>query len=285
MARKEERSHMKMKDHLCPEEAALSYSKYYYLPLDPPDPMAMQLINEGSQDPAKALTIDHINDLFQPGYLPIEMGYTMMPDGSAVIANYVRMPGVTIDMIDWWFCWHWFTPPSVPPGNGNLRYKLWNPKEHWDTGADEASQKRLLDESLPWRLRRAPATNYIHESVDYGEIRELDAWGLEPQELGVDLEVLKQPNMGTVITACLPIDNPAVGIHYYRPVRDGVELRTRYWFGWAVVDGVPQRIPESMPSEELVRNFTIHNATEYPHLAAFLPSLYREESWKPLAAY
>ena len=101
----------------------------------------------------------------------------------------------------------------------------------------------------------------------------------------VDLEELKKPNMGTVITACLPIDNPAVGIHYYRPIRDGVELRTRYWFGWAVVDGAPRRIPESMPSEELVRNFTIHNATEYPHLAAFLPSLYREESWKPLTAY
>lgn len=276
---------MKMKDHLCPEEAALSYSKYYYLPLATPDPMAMQIINEGSQDPAKALTIDHINDLFKPGYLPIEMGYAMMPDGSAVIANYVKMPGVTPEMIDWWFCWHWIAPPSVPKGNGNLRYKLWNPKEHWDTGGDEETIARLLDETKNWRERRAPATNYIHESVDYGEVRMLDAWGLEPQELGVDLEELKKPGMGTVITACLPIDNPAIGIHYYRPIRSGVELRTRYWFGWKVVDGKPQRDPSSMPDETLIRNFSIHNATEYPHLASFLPQLFAEESWKPLDAY
>ena len=146
---------MKMKDYLCPEEAALSYSKYYYLPIMPPDPVAMQVINSGSQDPDKTLAIDHINDLFKPGYLPVEMGYSMMPDGSAVIANYVRMPGVTPEMIDWWFCWHWIAPPSVPEGNGNLRYKIWNPKEHWDTGGDEASVARLLDETKHWRPPRA----------------------------------------------------------------------------------------------------------------------------------
>jgi len=29
-----------------------------------------------------------------------------MEDGTGYIANLVYMPGVTVDMFDWWFAWH-----------------------------------------------------------------------------------------------------------------------------------------------------------------------------------
>lgn len=29
-----------------------------------------------------------------------------MPDGSGYIASLTRMPGVTLEMIEWWFAWH-----------------------------------------------------------------------------------------------------------------------------------------------------------------------------------
>jgi hypothetical protein len=276
---------MKMKTFLCPEELALSYSKYYFLPLNAPHPAAAQILAEGSQNPEKALHIEDINDIFKPGYLPIEQGYSMLPNGSAVIANYVQMPGVTAEMIDWWFCWHWLAPLSVPEGNGNLRYKIWNPKEHWDTGGDEKTVARLLDETLSWRERRCPATSYIHESIDYGEVMMLEGWAIPPETMGVDLDLMNSTEYSTVLTACLPIGNPALGIHFYRHIPGGLELRTRYWFGYVIENGRPVRAPDSRPDERLIHDFTLHNMTEYPHLARFLPSLYAEESWKPLRAY
>ena len=109
---------------LCLEEKLLSYSKYYYWVMEGPNPVALQILNSGPVDPNMALAVQNINDILKPGYLPIEQGYCLMPGGSGFIANYVKMPGVTAKMIDWWFVWHFITPPSIPEGNGNLRYKI-----------------------------------------------------------------------------------------------------------------------------------------------------------------
>ena len=106
---------------LCPEELALSYSKYYFLDMEPINPLAQQILDAGPIDPAKALPIQNRDELLRPGYLPCELGYCTMPDGSGFIAHYVRMPNVTLEMLDWWFCWHFISPPSVPKGKGNLR--------------------------------------------------------------------------------------------------------------------------------------------------------------------
>lgn len=58
-------------------------------------------------------------------------------------------------MIDWWFIWHFITPPNVPEGNGNLRYKIWCPNEHWDTGVvDKKDEKRYLDQAICLRAGR-----------------------------------------------------------------------------------------------------------------------------------
>ena len=53
-----------------------------------------------------ALKIEDRNKLFEPGYLPCEIGYCVMEDGSAYLANRTEMPGVTPEMFEWWFAWH-----------------------------------------------------------------------------------------------------------------------------------------------------------------------------------
>ena len=103
---------------LCPEERALSYCKYFDLPMEEPDPRSMQIWNAGPVPEETVLRIENINDLFKPGYLPCEQGYCALSDGTGFVANYVRMEGVTAEMGDWWFTWHFIKPPSVPEGNG-----------------------------------------------------------------------------------------------------------------------------------------------------------------------
>ena len=74
-------------------------------------------------------------------------------------------------------------------------------------------------------------------------------------------------------------------VHYYRPVPGGVELRSRYWTGYKVVDHKLVK-DASIPTKlEDVRNNCMHNMREYPHLGRFLPKLFAEEGWKPVDAY
>jgi phloretin hydrolase len=278
------------KKELCLEEKLLSYSKYYYMEMSRPDPLAMQILNMGPLPENLVLKIGDRNDLLNPGYLPAEQGYSMLPDGSGYIANYVKMPNVTIEMIDWWFLWHFISPPSVPEGNGNLRYKIWCPDEHWDTGlANQNDLNRYLDPAIPMCERRQGPPCFIDESIDgSGEnMLRIDAYSDSLAEFGIDTERLYKPGMGTMIACHMTVGVPLVGVHYYRPLQSGgVELRTRYWFGYVYENGKIRRKTEGpQPVEEIVRAFTLHNMTEYPHLAKFLPLLYAEESWKPLNAY
>lgn len=154
---------------LCPEEKALSYAKYMDFPMEEPDPRSMQIWNAGPVPEETVLRIENINELFKPGYLPCEQGYCVLSDGTGFVANYVRMEGVTTEMIDWWFTWHFVKPPSVPEGNGNLRYKIWNPYEHWDTGPiSEEDKKRRVDSSVYYRLRSEGAVDFLEESIRVG---------------------------------------------------------------------------------------------------------------------
>lgn len=55
------------------------------------------------------------------------------------MANRTYMPGVTVDMMDWWFPWH-----SV---GSDLRYKIWDPKDHYFARADRTAY--VLDPGFP----------------------------------------------------------------------------------------------------------------------------------------
>ena len=106
-----------MKISLTPEELKKPYAKYF----DEPYPEVPSRVTEQMAeplDPALALSIHNRNDLLNPGYLPREVGWCVMPDGSGYIASLTQMPGVTLEMLEWWFAWH---------GIESLRYKIWDP--------------------------------------------------------------------------------------------------------------------------------------------------------------
>ena len=193
-------------------------------------------------------------------------------------------------MIDWWFCWHFVRPPSVPEGNGNLRYKIWNPYEHWDTGPiSEEDYKLRVDPTVPYRLRTEGAVDFLKESIRVGG----PMFYMEPhpithlEDLGADHELVTRPGFGTFVSATTFQEGcpPMIVVHYYRPVADGVELRSRYWQGYRVVDHKLVKDTTIPAKLEDVRNNCMHNMREYPHLGRFLPKLYAEEGWKLVDAY
>ena len=106
---------------LTPEEQAKPYAKYFTRVPAVPDPAQVALMGK-PMDPAKALKPENMNDLLNPGYHEVESGWCIMPNGSGYVANHTKMPGVTLEMINWWFAWHALE---------DLRYKIWWPAGHF----------------------------------------------------------------------------------------------------------------------------------------------------------
>ena len=106
------------------------------------------------------MRIEDRNDLLNPGYLKEEVGYCITPEGAPYVAMLTKMPGVTAEMFDWWFAWH----PLE-----HLRYKIWDPDDHFGVELSEKDRKRLLDESIPVRERNWGCTHYTNEQV--GEMK------------------------------------------------------------------------------------------------------------------
>jgi len=72
--------------------------------------------------------------------------------------------------------------------------------------------------------------------------------------------------------------------HFFRPLEKGVELRTRFWYGYHVVNGKIERMqlpPHVKFNDERMQHTLMHNINEFSNLSIFLPELYAEFKDKP----
>ena len=70
------------------------------------------------------------------------------PDGVSYVAVRTPMPGVTAEMVDWWFDWH----PRDP-----LRYRVWHPAAHRSNRVEQPATRRregALGDRAPSRRGR-----------------------------------------------------------------------------------------------------------------------------------
>lgn len=236
---------------LSAEEQQKPYAKYFYMPMAKPDPALVAQVKQGPIDPAQALKAENINDLLNPGYLSTELGYTQFPDGTGYVSSMVKMPGVTPEMIDWWFTWHQLEP---------LRYKIWDHYIHFDIAVSDQDRARLLASNIPVRERNWGVTHHVKEDIGVGA-SDIEIHFVSPQDCGFDMSRFTEPAVGTAICAA----GGAKMVHIARRIPGGVELRSRFWFP-----------PEAKMPMVVLRGLNLHNLEEYSNLAAILPSLYKE---------
>ena len=267
---------MSQRPVLTPEERALPYAKFYDLPITPIPAEKISVLEGGPIDPALALKIEDRNELFRPGYLPCEVGWCVMPHGTGYLANKTEMPGVTPEMFEWWFAWH-----SLE----DLRYRIWDPEDHYY--ARQQNRAKTLDQSLPMRERTWGTCHHVKEDIGGGP-DELILEFRYPHELGYEEE-----KVGTDACAALICANghgpvPGQGVaaimtHFVREIPGGIELRSRFWIGYGLVDGqLVKLVPDdvSVPPEVPMGLFA-HNLKEFGHLATILPQVYAEnkDNW------
>jgi hypothetical protein len=261
---------------LTPEEQARPFAKYYRDPV-PPDPEHLAKMDNPC-DPSKAIFPEQMNDLLNPGYLDVEIGWCNLPNGAGFIANCYQHKGVTAEMIDWWFAWHTLE---------DLRYRIWYPPQHGGIMISPEARKRMLDPSIPIREKNWGVTHHVTENCDCG-MENIDITFLSPKKFGFDMSRWKQPFVSTFAGgfgwACTvnktdeSITAPALMCHIFRDIPGGIEHRTRFWLGYRMSNGKPElSLPPGIAVPAVaVQGLARHNVKEFKNFGAFLPEIYSE---------
>jgi phloretin hydrolase len=265
---------------LTDEERSREYAAMLDRPLAKVPDDIMSAIESGPIDPANALPFGEKNRLLDEGYLGKETGYCRMPDGSCYTAVLTRMPGVTGDMIDWWFAWH---------GLEGLRYRIWYPSAHF--GSSVSDRTRVMDESRPYIDRYLHTTHYVTEDIGIGPDL-LSIKFLPPKDFGFDTARFKKAGIATAI--CTRVGSVSKGAehtdmcHVVRNVKGGVEMRSRFWIGRNMkVRAFPEKslvnraantkaVRMAMIPKETPYKMALHCAHEYCNLAEILPGLFKK---------
>jgi hypothetical protein len=261
---------------LRPGEKSLPYAGYFYRELANIPIEDLERVNSDPERHDRATPIQDRAALAETGYLEMETGYAVMPDGSGVAATLVKMPGVTPEMLDWWFNWHCLE---------DLRYAIWCPVAHYAVRAKDPA-RHLDDSGIPPASRIHGSVHYVTERIHTRFPQRIRIEFLSPEEFGIPEPGGDESRLARAICANvylaglgLPI---AAFLHAVRVTGDGVEYRSRYWSGYLVRDGRPVRVklPPVVDVMELVRGICIHSLMEYHNLASFLPDIYREYGGK-----
>jgi len=221
-----------------------------------------------------------INRLFDSGYLAGESGYRLNDDGSSYVSALTKMPGVTIEMIDWWFWWH---------AKEGVRYQIWYPDMHYDIAAD--FQGHYEDSKKSYQERLHHSVHLVNEDIGLGKGNILidfmspAAFGFDENKLNDDVTIICA-RAGSTDTGTWATDM----CHFVRATEDGVELRSRFWFGYKVrrINGFGQPFFNTILNQPFVKRKLLpptfgkalfhHCSQEFHNLAEILPQVYQEES-------
>lgn len=196
-----------------------------------------------------------------------QIGYGVAEDGTGFVCNETYMPGVTGEMLDWWFPWH-----SV---GSDLRYKIWDPEDHYFARANNAEY--VCDPKVPVKEKTWGVDHYIIEDVGAGPDF-LKLCFKRPRDFGYDENILGSELCHSMVCAIGAGNCAAAMTHKWYPFKDGVNFCSRFWIGMGVVDG---KIIKTLPAGvkvpvEVPRGLFAHNIKEFTNLASILAEVYAE---------
>jgi hypothetical protein len=200
------------------------------------------------------------------------VGFGMNEDGTGYAANQTFIPGGKPEMLEWWFTWG-----SVGP---DLRYRMWDPEDHYFTKVLQV--ERIFDETIPIRERVWGVKDYTVEDIGFGPM-EMFLYFKSPKDYGFSENLVYREGCDAVI--CIAT-TPACVCHKARKVEGGIIIDSYFWVGYSTDDtGTTRKLDPStfpLPLVEAARALYRHNLREMGKLAEILPSIYAEESVKPL---
>ena len=249
------------------EEKNLQYYKYFERELANPPEDKVAVGNGPEEDNKNAIKIEDRNLFLSGEKTGFDIGFCVMENGTGYVANQTFMPGVTCEMLDWWFPWH-----SV---GSDLRYKLWDNEDHYYARAVDAAY--VVDPNVPNNEKTWGIDHQILEDIGGGP-EHLRLCFRRPRDMGYDESILGTEKCASMVCG-YGVGTPAVMTHKWYTVPGGSMFESRFWMGYTIKDGEAVKLVpdgESLP-DFLPRVLFQHNIKEYTNLASFLPEIYEEE--------
>ena len=190
------------------------------------------------------MLFEEVNQLLEPGYMPIETGYYCLSNGHIHVAVLTRMPGCNGKMVDWWFEYYL----------DSAAYKMWYSKP-------PEKRKSVKRDKHGLHISKK---NIIIEDPDGGDTK-FRVHFHDPSEF-LDVYRFKARHSGAAICANIyDFEKIPLGrtVHFVRDTDFGCEMRSRFWlFKGSEIEG---------------RNL-MHNCIEQMgDLSDLLPGLYARE--------
>lgn len=203
------------------------------------------------------------NKILKDDKLQSEAGYSRFSDGSYLVSMYCPMPGITADMIKWWFWWH----PQA-----DERYQVWFPGAHFGIGYDKKDSDYFRQpECPPFREN----TQYPVEKIG-GMKMPLRIDFLTAEHFGFSENVMEDCNVKLIVGGHVGAFKGLVWhtemAHIYKEVDGGLYLISRFWLGRTM----PPILRRLIINDKMAKSMAEHCAVEYRNLAEILPVLYAE---------
>lgn len=227
---------------------------------DVPASIASTLRQEGQISPT---LFNAKNDILLNDALQQETGFTRLPNDDYLVSMICPMPGVTAEMVDWWFWWH--------PQN-KLRYQLWYPGEHFSNGYAKKDRAYFSAPQLP---AFQPNTQYPVERIG-GIKMPLVIDFVSPETFGFDRSLMKQAHVATIVCGHVGAYRGLIQhtemAHTFFQKENGLFLVSRFWLGKRLKNPL---IRKFMLTDETARGMATHCCIEYRNFARIVPELYK----------
>lgn len=153
-----------------------------------------------------------------------QIGYGTAPNGTGFVCNETYMPGVSGEMLDWWFPWH-----SV---GSDLRYKIWDREDHYFARADRTDY--VCNPGVPVHQKTWGVNHYILEDVGNGPDF-VKLCFLSPESYGYDTSLIGTDKCESLVCAVGAGNCAAAMTHkWYALAREVVGAGNEYVFHAAV---------------------------------------------------
>lgn len=251
-----------------------TYYKYYKMGIPDLSEEQKTCVNHARRNGEKALLLKDINKALVPDmFCPDEIGYYYLQEGGVLIANNIPMPGITPEMLYWWFAWH----PLEP-----LRYSIWDPEEHYSVEIDEEGRRRSLDPQIRLEEKTWGAEHLVVESLaPEDKPVPIKISFRDPKEMGIDASRIGSEGCAFIVAANALNDGkiPSVMLETAKKMKGIMHYQVYFWIGYQIIDGQPVKcIPDGMEIPEIFPRLLLYHSTkEFSHLARILPQVYGEE--------
>ncbi len=220
-------------------------------------------ILETLEHPCVTLTgFEDRNGILLDRALQEQTGYGQFPDGSWLVSMVCPMPGITKEMIEWWFWWH---------PQDDLRYRVWFPGSHTRNGYARKDRAYFRQKSQP---PFQPNSQFPVEEIG-GSRMPLRIDFVTPEQFGFTREALEQGEVATVVcghvSAFYGLIPHTEMAHIFRQTDEGLVLISRFWMGRTMAPPLRKRVM----TQAMARGMAEHCCVEYRNLAQLLPGLYQ----------